>query len=77
MNHTNILFLTGIPQYKKRETFYHQHTPTQSIVVCCSHKVVAVEVHTPYYVAKRRGMNLSARIINSVFLLPVRSNRLL
>ena len=40
----------------------NQHIPTQSIGVCCSHKVVAVGFHTLYYGAERRGMKPSARI---------------
>ena len=40
-------------------------------------EVVAVGFHSPYYATKRWGMNPSARIINSMFLLPVRLNRLL
>ena len=42
--------------------YSNQHIPTQSIGVCCSHKVVAVGFHTLYYGAERRGMKPSARI---------------
>ena len=35
-----------------------------NVLHCVFYKVVAVEFHSPYYVAKRRGMNLSARIMN-------------
>ena len=41
---------------------YNHHTPTQSIVVWCSHKVVAVGFYTSYYGAVRRGIKPSARI---------------
>ena len=42
--------------------FYNQHTPTQGIEVCCSHKVVAVGFNTLCYDAERRGIKPSARI---------------
>ena len=41
-------------------------TPTQSIGVCCSHKVVAVGFNTLYYDAERRGIKPSARINNHI-----------
>ncbi|UTC76749.1 hypothetical protein E4O04_01450 [Treponema sp. OMZ 799] len=40
----------------------NQHTPPQSIGVCCSHKVVAVGFNTLCYDAERRGIKPSARI---------------
>ena len=46
----------------------NQHTPTQSIVVCCSHKVVAVGFNTLCYDAERRGIKPSARIKRELFL---------
>ena len=38
------------------------NTPTQSIGVCCSHKVAAVGFNTLRYDVERRGIKPSARI---------------